>query len=152
MQYAFLVREKYKLYCHHSVVQTLTMTDYNLDTMTTTVMYKICSIVLHCDCNLSTSTINRRLAAFFGLKPKSLVLLWYSLEGLIPKRAKLQHLLWALSFLKLYEFKEVRASRFQVDQETSCKWTKIMEHALSQLNLVRHNYYMFTVFSDFFID
>ena len=113
------------------------MTDFTLDPVNTDTMFKVVSNVLHCDRNLSTSTINRRSAALFGLKPNLLVLLWYSLEGLIPKTANLHHLLWALSFLKLYEVEEARASRFQIDEKTCRKWTKIMVDAMSQLNLVR---------------
>ena len=101
------------------------------DPVTTDVMTEICCIVLHCDRNLSKTTINRRSAAVFGLKPKLIVLLWYNLGGLIPKIAKLHHLLWALLFLKLYEVEEARACRLQIDEETCRKWTKIFVKAIS---------------------
>ena len=105
-------------------------------------MVSICSQVLHCDRNLSSKTINRRSCAVFGIQPKTCVFLWFHLEGLLPVGAEPKHLLWALSFLKLYEVEEGRASRLQVDEKTCRKWTKIFIRAISKLNLVRscHNY------------
>ena len=107
------------------------MTNSTPDPVTTNVMNETCCIVLHCDRSLSTSTINRRAAAVFGLKPNVIVFLWYSLEGLLPKSANLEHLLWALSFLKCYEVEEARASRLQVNEKTCRKWTKIFVNAIS---------------------
>ena len=99
-------------------------------------MTVICSQILHCDRKLSTSTINRRCAAVFGLKPKIGVDLWYHLKGLLPNGAAPEHMLWALSFLKLYEVEEARASRLGVHEETCRKWTKVLIFAISKLLLV----------------
>ena len=121
------------LFCHSGVL-LFTMTDFTLDPVNTDAMFKFVSNILHSDRNLYTSTINRRSAPLFGLKPNLLVLLWYSLEGLMPKTANLHHLLRASSFLKLYKVKEVRYSRFQIDKKASRKSTKIVVDAMNQLN------------------
>ena len=108
----------------------------NSSVKTTDEIRSLCSSILHCDRNLAVSTIDRRSAAIFGIKPKVCVFLWYSLEGLLPNRAEPKHFLWALSFLKLYEVEESRASRFQVDEKTCRKSTKIFVTAISELNFV----------------
>lgn len=113
------------------------MDDQDSHALSTSCMRKICAIVLHCDRNLSFRTIERRCAGVFGLKPKVCVFLWYHLEGLLPSGATPTYLLWALSFLKLYEVEEARSSRLQVDEKTSRKWIKIFVYAISNLNLVR---------------
>ena len=69
------------------------MTNSTTDPVTTNVMNETCCIVLYCDRSLSTCTINRHAAAVFGLQPYVIVFLWYSLEGLLPKAANLEHLL-----------------------------------------------------------
>ena len=51
--------------------------------------------------------------------------LWFSLEGLVPRRTTPKHLLWGLNFLKLYEVEEARARRLHVDEKTCRKWTSI---------------------------
>ena len=80
-------------------------------------MTVVCSQILYYDRKLSTSTINRRCAAVFGLKPKIRVHLWYHLKGLLPNGAAPEHMSWAISFLKLYEVEEARASRLGVDEK-----------------------------------
>ena len=104
--------------------------------MSTSRMTDVCTVLLHIDRNISTSTINRRCAAVFGLNPKMCVYLWYHLEGLLPDLASPKHMLWVLSCLKLYEVEESRASRLQVDEKPNRKWTKIMTIAVSKLDLV----------------
>ena len=79
--------------------------------ITTERMRSVFARVLYCDRNLSSSTINRRSKSVFGITPKVCVFIWLHLEGLLPVGAKPKHLLWALSFLKLYEVEEDRASR-----------------------------------------
>ena len=97
---------------------------------------KICKVMLHCDRSLSSLTISRRCAAVFGIRPKIIFFLWLSLEGLVPRRTTPNHLLWALSFLKLYEVEEARACRLHVDEKTCRKWTSTLVTAISKLNLV----------------
>ena len=110
--------------------------------ITTERMRSICARALYCDRNLCSSTIDRRSKAVFGIAPKVCVFLWLHLEGLLPVGAKPKHLLWALSFLKLYEVEEGRASRLQVDEKTCRKWTKILLLAISQLQLVSNIEYI----------
>ena len=99
-------------------------------------MTVVCSQILHCDRKLSTSTINRRCAAVFGLKPKNCVHLWYHLKGMLPNGAAPEHMLWALSFLKLYEVGEARAWRLGVDEKIAENGTKILIFAICKLPMV----------------
>ena len=108
----------------------------NFSVKTTDEIRLLCSRILHCDRNLAKSTIDRWSAAVFGIKPKVCVFIWYSSEGLLPNRAEPKHLLQAISFLKLHEVEESRATRFLVDEKTCRKWTKIFLTAMSELNLV----------------
>ena len=78
------------------------MNIYSDQILSTEDMLSICSQVLHCDRNSSSETINHRSCAVFGIQPKTHVFLRFHLEGILPFGAEPKHLLWALSFLKLY--------------------------------------------------
>ena len=94
------------------------------------------SRILHCDRNLAVSTIDQRSPAIFGIKAKVCAFLRYSLEGLLSIRAEAKNFDVGAFFLKLYEVDESLATRFQVDEKTCTKWTKIVVTAISELNLV----------------
>ena len=55
----------------------------------------------------------------FGATPCVALILWNMLidYSLIPEGARIFHLLWAMMFLKLYDFEEENAMKAQVDKK-----------------------------------
>ena len=97
----------------------------------------ICTSLFYSDRNLANSNINQRSIALFGVEPNICVFIWLQLSGHVLRETEPKHLLWGLSFLKLYEIECASSTRFQTDEKTFRKWIKIMVQALSQLSLVR---------------
>ena len=68
----------------------------------------------------------RRFRARFGLDPISVLILWKMLttEGIeiLSTPLSLEHLFWALDFLKNYSNESVQADNYGVDPKTYRKW------------------------------
>ena len=86
----------------------------------------------------STQTEDVEFRATFGchvLIVRSIYKLLYS-EDLLPEGGKLEHLLWALMFLKIYAgFKDL-ASRAGVDEQTFKKWSWLFVLAIANLESI----------------
>lgn len=110
-----------RIFTHISQKALAVMTSLRNKDPTTGRAMEPCTTAFRCNRNLSYSTIYRKSTAVFGLKPKVIVSLQYDLEGLLPSMATPKYLLWGLSFLKLYEIEESRASKFRVDKKACWK-------------------------------
>ena len=70
----------------------------------------------------------RRFRGRFGVDPSSVLILWNYLEihgefdFLYRQSLVLEHLFWALEFLKNYCNEDTQADKFGVDQKTYRKW------------------------------
>jgi hypothetical protein len=79
-----------------------------------------------------------RFAATFGCSPKVAAALWNRLDkkDLLPEDTLVKHLLWALSFLKLYNAQRAQAPVCGADEKTFRKWVWRVLDALAELDLV----------------
>ena len=84
----------------------------------------------------STITAERRFRELFGCAPDIAVAVWKLIdrESALPGKAAIDHLLWALMFLKVYS-KEATASGMAggVDEKTYRKWVWLFVVAISEL-------------------
>jgi hypothetical protein len=73
---------------------------------------------------LSKVSYNRKFHSWFGLSPKVAARLWNTLvlQQKLPRGGLVKHLLWTLSFLKLYESEQVYTTTFSVTGNTFRKW------------------------------
>ena len=81
-----------------------------------------------------------RFSAIFGCSPTVAAALWNRLDakGLLPSDCLVKHLLWGMSFLKLYNVQRVQAPVIcGADEKTFRKWVWLMLDALSECDLVR---------------
>jgi len=82
-----------------------------------------------------------RFSACFGCSPKVAAVLWNRMDdkSLLPEDMLVKHLLWGLSFLKLYNNQRVHAPGIcGADEKTFQKWVWIVLDALGELELVSH--------------
>jgi len=79
-----------------------------------------------------------RFAATFGCSTRVAAALWNRLDGkdLLPEDMLVKHLLWALSFLKLYNPESVQVPVCGADEKTYRKRVWIALEALAELDLV----------------
>ena len=80
----------------------------------------------------------RRFRARFGVDPSSVLILWTMLESQdtiedLEGSLKLEHLFWALNFLKNYANESVNSDEFGVDSKTYRKWFWIYVKAIASL-------------------
>ena len=82
------------------------------------------------------STENREFRAHFGCGPTVCLTLWNLLDktGYLPKGGRLEHLLWALLFMKMYSSQLVMRNLVGgVDDDTFRKWTDLFIEAIARL-------------------
>jgi hypothetical protein len=79
-----------------------------------------------------------RFSATFGCSPRVAAALWNQLDkkDLLPEDTLIKHLLWALSFLKLYNAQRAQAPVCGADEKTFRKWVWVVLDALAELDLV----------------
>jgi AraC-like DNA-binding protein len=80
----------------------------------------------------------RRFRSLFGCSPKVLTALFNTLlkQNLISTSAKVQHLMWALAFLKSYNTESYFAMTYRVSEKTIRKWIWFFLERISQLDVV----------------
>ena len=86
----------------------------------------------------SDEIFTRRFRARFGLDPESVLILWTMLERdgrfeIIETPLSLEHLFWALDFLKNYSNESVQADKYGVDNKTYRKWFWIYLKGIASL-------------------
>ena len=75
------------------------------------------SILLHTDRKLTRLIIDRQCTALFGVRPNTCVFIWLNLGGLVPDGTKPEHLIWGLTFLKLYEVENAFSNRVHANEK-----------------------------------
>jgi len=80
----------------------------------------------------------RRFRARFGVDPTTVLILWGMLEtdgrfDIVETPLNLEHLFWALDFLKNYSNETVQADKFGVDSKTYRKWFWVYVKAIASL-------------------
>ena len=83
----------------------------------------------------ATTTNMRRFTSMLGASPKVVALLWM-IAGETTNASKLEHLLWALMFLKVYASEAVHAALAGVDEKTFRKWSWFWVKVISELDIV----------------
>lgn len=78
----------------------------------------------------------RRFKAFFGVTPKVCGVIWNMLKNEKPDKAKPEHLLWALNFLRQYEGEHTRSALFKADEKTIRKWTWCFIELIAGMEIV----------------
>ena len=81
---------------------------------------------------------SERFSAIFGCSPKVAAALWNRLDKkeLLPSDCLVKHLLWAFSFLKLYNNQRAASVVSKADEKTYRKWVWAVLDALAELDLV----------------
>ena len=72
---------------------------------------------------------DRKYKSFYGKSPAMVALIWQ--EYIRPAKTKPQHLLWALSYMKLYNSWHVMAIIFKTSKPTYMKWVWIWIKAMA---------------------
>lgn len=95
--------------------------------------------VFHRHPSRSRSVNARRFAEMFGTDSTIAAAVWNraARKHLLPRGFKLKHLLWTLTFLKVYSTEGVRSDQCSADEKTMRKWIGKGLLVLSELNLVR---------------
>jgi len=94
--------------------------------------------ILHRRANRRKRVSLERFSATFGCSPRVAAAVWNRLDkkDLLPEDMLVKHLLWALSFLKLYNPERAQAPVCGGDEKTYRKWVWIALEALVELDLV----------------
>lgn len=71
---------------------------------------------------LALRTQHMRFKQMYGCLPIVVEHIWHDLQGRLPAKAKLDHLFWALFFLKRYPTEGDMALRLKKDPNTIRKW------------------------------
>lgn len=78
----------------------------------------------------------RRFIAMFGVTPSICSAIWNLLESNLPQGRTVNHLLWALLFLKNYCTEETNRAIIRADEKTIRKWVWLVVQAISRLKVV----------------
>lgn len=94
--------------------------------------------ILHRRSNRRKRVSLERFSVIFGCSPGVAAALWNRLDDkdLLPEDALIKHLLWSLSFLKLYNVQRASSPVCGADKKTYRKWLWAMLDALAELDLV----------------
>ena len=82
---------------------------------------------------LSRRTQEKHFKEMYGCLPVVVQHIWYDLKGKIPEKAKIDHLFWALFFLKRYPTSGEMAGRLKKDPVTLRKWIWSIIFGLQEL-------------------
>ena len=94
--------------------------------------------LLKCSPYLSSISRGRRFRATFGTNPYVCSKIWRLLHegGILPRKGKPEHLLWALMFMKLYGSETIHASLTGTNETTFRKWSWLFVSAIADLDVV----------------
>ena len=85
----------------------------------------------------------RRFKSFFGVTPTVCCIVWNKIKMRAPRNAQPKHLLWCLSFLKVYSSESYRRAIFKADEKTIRKWTWTFVKPLANMDVVSGTYLHF---------
>jgi len=91
--------------------------------------------------NIDTPWGKRQFVSMFGCTLDIVMVVWKKLvlHEMLPNDAKVKHLLWCLSFLKVYGSEYVMSSMFRCTEKTMRKWVWLFIDKLSSLEIVSTN-------------
>lgn len=98
------------------------------------------------------STKTRRFKSFFGITPQVCSIVWEKICDKAPNDFQPKHLLWGLTFLKLYTIEHDRHSTLGADEKTIRKWTWVAVSLLSNLNVVKMIACTYSAFNSYFFN
>lgn len=75
----------------------------------------------------------RRFKDVYGVLPVVVQAIWYDLKKVVPDNAKMDHLFWALYFLRRYPTEGDFAGRLNKDPKTLQKWVWTMIFGIQEL-------------------
>ena len=92
----------------------------------------------------------RCFRSLFGCSPRILTAVFNTLldQELISISDKVQHLMWALAFLKSYNAETYFAARYSVSEKTIRKWIWYFLDRLSKLEVVSVTSYIYYCFAN----
>ena len=85
--------------------------------------------------NAKHSIDNRGFRALFGITPYICSMLWAKCIGQLSNGAEPKHLLWTLTFLKVYSTESVHCVLFGTTEKTFQKWVCCFIGIISDLSI-----------------